>query len=80
MIRKKRQKKDANWRLSFNPILRYSAVFCLLIVIVILLGGAVLAFSQMKSTTRASLSSTHSQVSLRVNEAITLLEALADLP
>ncbi|MCI7300697.1 MAG: sensor domain-containing diguanylate cyclase [Clostridiales Family XIII bacterium] len=80
MIRKKRQKKDTNWRLSFNPILRYSAVFCLLIVIVILLGGAVLAFSQMKSTTRASLSSTHSQVSLRVNEAITLLEALADLP
>lgn len=80
MIRKRRKKKDGNWRISFNPILRYSAVFCLFIVIVILLGGAILSFSQMKSTARASLSSTHAQVSQRVNEAITLLESLADLP
>lgn len=73
-------KNNGSFRISFSPILRYSVVFCLLIVLVIMLGGAVLTFRQMKSGVEASLASVHAQISQRIDESITLLESLASLP
>ena len=80
-MRKTSQTKNSSGvRISFSPILRYIAVFCLLIILIILLGGGVLASRQMKAEAKASLSSVHAQISQRINESITLLESLASLP
>ncbi|BFL47837.1 sensor domain-containing diguanylate cyclase [Lactonifactor longoviformis] len=69
-----------NWHISFAPVLRYSAAFCLLTLLVVMLGGAVLSFSGMREDAEASLAGVHAQISQRVTESITLLEALAGLP
>ncbi|RGZ01844.1 sensor domain-containing diguanylate cyclase [Clostridium sp. AM58-1XD] len=76
----KNKDKNSGWQISFSPILRYSAVFCLMTLVIMLLGAAVLSVGRMKSDARASLASVHAQTSQRVNESITLLESLASLP
>lgn len=80
MKRNKRMKKDGLWEISFSPIIRYCAVFCILVLVFILLGGVLLSVHQMKSYARDSLRSSHMQISQRVNGAINLLEALASFP
>lgn len=79
---KKTSKKNSggNWQISFTPIFRYIAVFCLLMFVIIMFGGAVLSFSQMKSDAQILLSNVHAQTSQRIDESITLLESLASLP
>ena len=80
-MKKSNQKNEgSSWKISFSPIFRYLAVFCLLIFITILFGGAVLSFSQMKSDAQILLSNVHAQTSQRIDESITLLESLASLP
>lgn len=80
-MRKNNQKtKDSNWNISFSPIFRYIFVFCLLTLLVSLIGGAVYSFHQMKSKARVLLTSVHAQTSQRINETISLLESLASLP
>lgn len=81
-MKKNREKKnvDKNWKISFSPIMRYSTIFCLLTLVVIFFGGVVLSLGQMRSAANASLDSTHAQVSQRIDESITLLESLAELP
>lgn len=66
--------------MSFAPVLRYSMVFCVLTLVVILLGGTVLSLIRMKRDVRLSMASVHAQVSQRVEGTITLLESLASLP
>ena len=80
MNKNNQKSKDGNWQISFSPIFRYVAVFCLLIFATIMLGGAVLSFSQMKSNAQVLLSNVHAQTSQRIDESITLLESLASLP
>ena len=48
--------------------------------VIIMFGGAVLSFSQMKSDAQILLSNVHAQTSQRIDESITLLESLASLP
>ncbi len=80
MRRKDKKKKGDQWGISFSPIIRYSLVFCILVVAIIFLGGGVLSVSRMKSDAEASLHSSQAQISQRVNEAIQLLESLAGFP
>lgn len=74
------EKKDSNWKISFSPIYRYIIVFCLLTLLISLLGGAVYSFLQMKSKASVLLTSVHAQTSQRINETTSLLESLASLP
>lgn len=80
MIRKKQKKANGNWEVSFSPIIRYSVIFCVIIVMIILFGGAVLSFQQMRSKVETSMDIGYVQVSQRVNGTIELLESLASLP
>jgi len=80
MKKENQSKTNRSFRISFSPVLRYIIVFCLLTVLVIMLGGAALTFRQMKSDATASLASVHAQISQRIDESITLLESLAALP
>ena len=80
MNKNNQKSKDGNWQISFSPIFRYVAIFCLLIFATIMLGGAVLSFSQMKSNAQVLLSNVHAQTSQRIDESITQLESLASLP
>lgn len=75
-----KKKPGGQWSISFSPIIRYSVVFCVFVVVFVLLGGAMLTVSRMKSDARASLRSGHAQISQRVTGAIDLLEALASFP
>lgn len=79
MKKSERQTKNGNWQISFWPVLRYSIIFCLLILLIMLLGGAILSVTRMKSDAQASMDSVHAQISQRVNESLTLLESLASL-
>ena len=78
-MKKNKMKKNSKWEISFFPIMRYSIAFCLLTLGVILAGGAMLSAAEMKSAARVSLTSAHSQMAQRVEESISLLEALAGL-
>ncbi|MBC5580216.1 diguanylate cyclase [Anaerofilum sp. BX8] len=80
MKRDKSRKKDGKWGISFAPIVRYSAVFSALILVIVFLGGGILSAVRMRSLAKASLIAGHAQVSQRVTEAINLLESLAGLP
>ena len=81
MIRKKQRKKaDGKWEVSLAPLVRYSVIFCLVVVIIILLGCGVLTFDQMRSKAALSLETTYAQITQRINGTITFLESLADLP
>lgn len=80
MIKMNEKKKDSNWKISFSPIYRYIIVFCLLTLLISLLGGAVYSFLQMKSKASVLLTSVHAQTSQRINETTSLLESLASLP
>lgn len=55
MKKKRREGKGKGWQISFSPILRYSALFCLLVLVVIMVGGAILACGQMEADAEASL-------------------------
>lgn len=80
MNRNKKNKKGGKWEISFSPIIRYSAVFCALVIIIVLLGGCVLTVGRMQSDAEVSLIACHAQISQRVTGAINLLESLASLP
>lgn len=80
IMKKSKQKKGGKWEISFTPITRYSAIFCALILAIVLLGGGVLSISRMKTDAEASLAANHAQISQRVAGAIDLLESLAGLP
>lgn len=75
-----KQNNSSSWKISFTPILRYSAVFCLLILFIMLLGGAVLTVNQMQANAQAALTGVHAQTTQRVKESVHLLESLASLP
>ena len=56
MKTKENQKKaDGKWDISFAPITRYSILFCGLVMLVVLLGGAVLSVSRMRANAEVSL-------------------------
>ena len=80
MKRNKEEKKGDRWEVSFAPIVRYSAVFCVIVVVFSLLGGALLSVRQMKADAEASLHSSQAQISQRVTGAVDLLESLASFP
>ena len=63
-----------------SPITRYSIIFCILVLVIILLGGGVLSVSRMKTDANASLTASHARISQRVEGAVNLLESLASLP
>ena len=78
--RKRKNHRNEKWEISFLPITRYSIIFCIAVVIIILLGGTVLSISQMKSKADLSLKGSYALISQRVNGSIELLESMADLP
>lgn len=80
MKRNKKKNKGGPWEISFSPIICYSAVFCALVLAIVLLGGGILSVSRMKSDAEVSLIASHAQISQRVAGAINLLESLAGLP
>lgn len=80
MNKKISKNQESSWQISLSPILKYSMVFCILILIIILIGSTLLSVNQMKSNANASLSSVNAQLSQRVSESVNLLESLASLP
>lgn len=78
--RERKNHRNEKWEISFLPITRYSIIFCIAVVIIILLGGTVLSISQMKSKADLSLKGSYALISQRVNGSIELLESMADLP
>ena len=81
MKTKENQKKaDGKWDISFAPITRYSILFCGLVMLVVLLGGAVLSVSRMRANAEVSLAASRAQVTQRVEGTVSLLESLASLP
>ncbi len=78
---KRDQKKPAGkWEISFSSIMRYNAVFCVLVLLFVMLGGTVHSIRRMESNAAAALAGSQSQISQRVTGAVNLLEALASLP
>lgn len=80
MRKEKHKKKDGQWDISFAPITRYSLLFCVLVMIIVFLGGGVLSASRMRSDAEGLLTASHAQISQRVDGAVKLLESLASLP
>lgn len=80
VLKKTEKNIGDEWQISFTPILRYSAIFCVLMILTIGIGGLILSFSQMKMDARAAVATTYAQISQRVDASIQLLEALASLP
>lgn len=80
MQKGKKKNKSSKWGISFAPITRYSIIFCILVLVIILLGGGVLSVSRMKTDANASLTASHARISQRVEGAVNLLESLASLP
>ncbi len=81
VIMKRNPKKQVGqWDISFTPIIRYSILFCILIILVVFLGGGVLSVSRMSVDAKASLATSHAQISQRVDGAVRLLQSLASLP
>lgn len=80
MKKKNQRNKGSGWQISFTPIMKYSAVFCLLTLAITLLGGGFLSVSQMKSDAKISLTGVHARISQRISETVNLLESLASLP
>lgn len=75
-----KKKTDGQRNISFAPILRHSVLFCLLVMVVIILGGGVLTVSRVRSDAEAALTASHARVAQRVDGAVDLLESLASLP
>ena len=71
---------QADWNLSFVPVLRYNIIFCILIILVIAVGGGVLALHEMQEEVTDSLVAARQQIEYRVVQSITLLESLAAQP
>lgn len=80
MKKKKKDNSTGSCHILFRPIYRRGIVFCLLTLLVILLGSIGLSVIWLKSTAETSMAGAHAQISQRVNEAVTLLESLAGLP
>lgn len=78
-MRKIKNKKNSKWEISLSPVMRYSVIFCLLTLTVIIIGGALLSAGRMKSDAGVSLASAHSRMAQRVEQSISLLESLAGL-
>lgn len=62
------------------PIVRYCVIFCVLIVVIVIIGWGVLSAGRMKEDAAEVLTAGHGQISQRVEGAIALLESLASLP
>ena len=75
-----KRNKGGKWEISFSPITRYSIVFCVIVLIIIFFGGAILSINQMKSKAELSLTGSDALISERVNGTIEFLESLTDLP
>lgn len=80
MKKPKKEAENGAWKLSFIPILKYSIIFCVIIVVVILGSGVFMTAHQIKTNTRSALMSARNQVSQRIEESLTLLRSLASLP
>lgn len=74
------KESDRQRNISFASITRYSVLFCVLVMLVIFLGGGVLTFNRMRADAEAALTAGHARVSQRVDGAVDLLESLASLP
>ena len=79
-MRRKKREKGGKWEISFSSIIRYNAVFCVLVFLVVMLGGTVHSIRRMRSNAQVALSGSQSQISQRVAGAVSLLESLASLP
>lgn len=81
-IHMKQNKKGTGgkWEISFSSIIRYNAVFCVLVLLFVMLGGTVHSIRRMQSNAKVALAGSQSQISQRVAGAVNLLEALASLP
>lgn len=66
------------WNLSFTPVLRYNIILCTLIVVMIALGGMVIAIFQMKEYVQRDMRDAQAQVEYRIDQAVKLLESMAD--
>lgn len=65
---------------SFIPIMKYSIIFCLLTLLVFMLGGVFLTAKKLEKNAGASLEGSHAQVSQRIKGTVNLLESMASLP
>ncbi|WP_125140505.1 sensor domain-containing diguanylate cyclase [Clostridium transplantifaecale] len=79
-MKKKELKSSNKWQFSFVPIMKYSLFFCLITLLIFMLGGAALAADRMEKNAAASLDSSHAQISQRIKGTINLLESMASLP
>lgn len=79
-MRKAKKAAAGTWQLSFSPVLRYNALFCVLVWLVFVICGMLVSFRQTQSAAFAALSDMENQVSYRIEHSTLLLEALADLP
>lgn len=79
MKQNRKKEKGNQWEVSFSPIIRYSLIFCVVVIVFILVGGGLLSINRMKSDAETSLRSSQAQISQRVTGAIDLLESLASL-
>ncbi|MCB6366503.1 diguanylate cyclase [Intestinibacillus massiliensis] len=75
-----KKKAGGKWEISFSAIIRYNAVFCVVVLLCVMLGGTVHAIQRMASSAGAALSGSQSQISQKVTGAVNLLESLASLP
>ena len=80
MKRNRKKNKAGKWEISFTPITRCGAVFCALVLVIVFLGGGILAVKRMKADAEASLAASHARIFQKVDGAVNLLESLASLP
>lgn len=79
-MKREKKEKGGKWEISFSSIMRYNAVFCVLVLLFVMLGGTIHSIRRMESNARVALSGSQSQISQRVTGAVNLLESLASLP
>ncbi|WP_195986257.1 diguanylate cyclase [Clostridium sp. D33t1_170424_F3] len=79
-MKRRKKEKGGKWEISFSSIMRYNAVFCVLVLLFVMLGGTIHSIRRMESNAEVALSGSQSQISQRVIGAVNLLEALAGSP
>jgi len=79
-IRKKSNSAKRDNMFSYTPILKYMALFCVMTIVVVTLGGVVISIQRMASEAQEGHKNVQAQVSNRVNETLKLLESLAVQP
>ena len=79
-MKRNKKKPGGKWEISFSSIMRYNAVFCVLVLLFVMLGGSVHSIRRMESNAEVALSGSQSRISQRVTGAVNLLKSLASLP